>query len=208
MWSVWIVGSSAWTNQSETNADAVPAAASSASAAAAPTRAAPLRLTTPRIAGTGATTTPYMTQDRPRADDRDRPGVVAAGSFPSPTSTMMNVATSSNVAVSFGSRGLNRMIPSSARRAPATITRPSTNSAFTRIEPTIAVCATTNWPALSAKITTKNSGRLATVACSTPVIAGPTRSPTCSVANDTIQAVPANATVASTNAPTCEKPLA
>ncbi len=42
----------------------------------------------------------------------------------------------------------------------------------------------------------KNSGRFPSVDCSTPVIAGPKRSPTCSVANETIQASPASATVA------------
>ena len=68
------------------------------------------------------------------------------------------------------------------------ITSPSTSSALTRIEPRIAVCATTSSPALSAKITTKNSGRLPSVACRSPVDAGPKRCPTCSVANDTIQA--------------------
>ena len=42
--------------------------------------------------------------------------------------------------------------------------------------------------AWSAKITTKNSGRLPSVACSSPVTAGRARRPTCSVANDTIHA--------------------
>ena len=52
----------------------------------------------------------------------------------------MKLATSSSVAVSFGSRGLKRMIPSGAPARPTTITRPSTSSALTRIEPRIAVC--------------------------------------------------------------------
>ena len=39
-------------------------------------------------------------------------------------------------------------------------------------------------------MTTKNSGRLPSVACSKPVAAGPNRCPTCSVANDTIHAAP------------------
>ena len=55
----------------------------------------------------------------------------------------MNDATSSSVAVSFGSLGLKRMMPSCARRAPAMITSPSTSSALTRIEPRIAVSAMT-----------------------------------------------------------------
>jgi hypothetical protein len=45
----------------------------------------------------------------------------------------------------------------------------------------------------------KNSGRLPSVDCSTPVTAGPNDSPTRSVEKDTIQARPASATVASPN---------
>ena len=61
----------------------------------------------------------------------------------SPIRTMMNEATSSSVAVSFGSFGLKRMMPSRERQAPAMITRPRTSSALTRIEPRIAVSAIT-----------------------------------------------------------------
>ena len=85
----------------------------------------------------------------------------------------MKLETISSVAVSLGSRALKRMIRSRARSAPTTITIPSTRSALTRMEPRIAVWATTGWPALSAKITTKNSGRLPSVDWSTPVTAGP-----------------------------------
>ncbi len=60
----------------------------------------------------------------------------------SPHSRMMKLVIISSVAVSLGSRGLNRMIRPGARRAPTTITRPRTSSALTRIEPRIAVCAT------------------------------------------------------------------
>jgi hypothetical protein len=88
---------------------------------------------------------------------------------------MMKDDTSSRVAVSFGSRRPKRMIPSRSRLAPAMITSPSTSSALTRIDPRIAVSATTRWPAFSAKITTKNSGRLPSVDCITPVAAGPSR---------------------------------
>ena len=42
-----------------------------------------------------------------------------------------------------------------------------------RIEPTIAVCATTSSPFCSAKMTTNSSGRLPSVDCSIPVTAGP-----------------------------------
>ena len=62
--------------------------------------------------------------------------------------------------------------------APTTITSPSTSSALAKIEPMIEVCATTTSPAASAKSTMKNSGRLPSVDCSTPVTAGPKRSPT------------------------------
>ena len=82
------------------------------------------------------------------------------------------------------------------------ITSPSTSSALTRMEPRIAVWATIFSPALSAKMTTKNSGRLPSVDCISPVAAAPKRSPTCSVANDTIQATPARATPATTKATT------
>ena len=51
----------------------------------------------------------------------------------------MKIASRSSVAVSFGSRGRNRMTPSRARRAPATIARPSTSSAFANSEPRIDV---------------------------------------------------------------------
>ena len=121
---------------------------------------------------------------------------------------MMNVDISSSVAVSFGRCGLKRITPVRSFQAPATITRPSTSSALTRIEPMIAVSATTFWPALSAKITTKNSGRLPSVDCMKPVIAAPKRPPTCSVANDTTQARPASASVANTNATMSLTPLA
>ena len=90
-------------------------------------------------------------QDRARADDRDRLGVMAGGvavEWVRPIRTMMNDATSSSVAVSFGSLGLKRITPSLARRAPAMITSPSTSSALTRIEPRIAVSASTWCPAL------------------------------------------------------------
>ena len=94
----------------------------------------------------------------------------------------MNDETSSSVAVSLGSRGLNRMMPSFATSEPQIRTTPSTSSALTRIDPRIAVWATTTAPACNAKMTTKNSGRLPTVDCRTPVIAGPKRRPICSVA--------------------------
>ena len=54
----------------------------------------------------------------------------------------MNDDMSSRVAVSFGSRVLKRMTPSVVRSAPAMMTKPSTSSALTRIEPRIAVSAT------------------------------------------------------------------
>ena len=120
----------------------------------------------------------------------------------------MNDATSSNVAVSFGSFGLKRMMPSCERNAPATITSPRTSRALTRIDPRIAVSAMTWCPAWSAKITTKNSGRLASDACKTPVTAGPARRPTCSIETETTQATPASASVANTNATILETPLA
>ena len=114
--------------------------------------------------------------------------------------TMMKTQTISSVAVSLGSRLWKRISPSLDRRAPTTITRPSTSSALASSEPMIDVWATTVWPARSAKMTMNSSGRLPSVDCSTPVIAGPNRSPTCSVENDTTYASPASATVATPNA--------
>ena len=71
--------------------------------------------------------------------------------------------------MSFGSRGPKRITPSGAVRAPTTITRPSTSSALANSEPMIEVWATTTSPARRAKMTTKSSGRLPSVDCSTPV---------------------------------------
>ena len=120
----------------------------------------------------------------------------------SPVRTMMKIETSMSVAVSFGRRRWNRIRPSSALRAPTTITRPSTNSAFASSEPTSDVCATTISPAESAKMTMKNSGRLPSVDWRKPVTPGPKREPTASVANETTQARPASATAALTNGTT------
>ena len=117
-----------------------------------------------------------------------------------PTSTMMKPDSSSSVVVSFGRRGENRITPSSVRRAPTTITKPSTSSALAKIEPMIENWATITSPWESAKITTKNSGRLPSVDCSTPVTAGPKCSPTASVVNEMTQARPASARPATANA--------
>ncbi len=119
----------------------------------------------------------------------------------------MKLATSSSVAVSFGSRGLKRISPSGRRRAPTTIAVPSTSSALTRIEPRIAVWATTSSPACSANSTTKNSGRLPIVDCSMPVAATPSEAPTSSVANETIHAPPPSASPAMTKATISGVPL-
>ena len=81
-------------------------------------------------------------------------------------------------------------------------TRPSTSNALAKRLPRIEVCATTVSPARSAKMTMKSSGRLPSVDCSTPVTAGPNRSPTCSVEKLTIQASPARASVAAAKAAT------
>ncbi len=101
------------------------------------------------------------------------------------------------IALSFGSRTENRIRPSELVQQPAMITSPSTRSAFANTEPMIEVCATTSSPCESAKTTTKNSGRLPSVDCMTPVTPGPNRSPTCSVENETIHASPASAIVES-----------
>ena len=77
--------------------------------------------------------------------------------------------------MSFGSRAPKRITPSFAWRVPATIARPRTSSAFANREPMIEVCATTVSPAESAKSTMKSSGRLPSVDCRTPVMAGPKR---------------------------------
>src|SRR4029453_16165659 len=112
---------------------------------------------------------------------------------------MMKTASMSSVARSFGRRRRKRMTPSGAARAPATIARPSTSSAFARSEPTNEVPATTPSPAANAKSTRKSSGRFPSVDWSAPVIAGPKRCPTASVAIEITQASPASATPAAKN---------
>ena len=115
-----------------------------------------------------------------------------------PRITIRKLASSISVALSLGRRAWKRITPSTLLLHPAMITSPSTSSAFAKIEPMIEVCATTISPADSANMTMKNSGRFPSVDWRTPVTAGPKRSPTCSVAKETIQASPARATVAST----------
>src|SRR5262245_54422952 len=117
---------------------------------------------------------------------------------------MMKTASRSSVAVSFGSRFRNRMTPSRAVSEPATIASPSTRSAFANSEPRMEVCATTTSPAASANRTTKSSGRLPSVDCSTPVSAGPNREPTASVAIPITQASPASAAAATMKTATGE----
>ena len=66
-------------------------------------------------------------------------------------------------------------------------------SAFEKSAPSSDVFATTISPAFSAKRTTEISGMLPSVACRTPVAAGPIRSPSDSVENEIAQARPASA---------------
>ena len=82
------------------------------------------------------------------------------------------------------------------------MTRPSTSSAFANSDPTSEVFATTISPACRAKTTMKNSGRLPSVDCMKPVIAGPNRAPTCSVESETIQARPPRAKAETMNVAT------
>ena len=89
------------------------------------------------------------------------------------------------------------------------ITSPSTSSALTRIEPRIAVCGDDPLPGVQREHDDEELGQVAQRRLQQ---AGDRRAeaggPTCSVANDTIQAPPASASAASTNATTCGKPLA
>ena len=119
---------------------------------------------------------------------------------------MMNEASSRSVAVSLGSRLPKRMTPSGARRAPTARVMPSTSRALAKSEPRIEVCATTTSPAERANSTTNSSGRFPSVNWSTPVVAGPNRSPIDSVANETIQASPARATAPRRNTATSGAP--
>ncbi len=118
----------------------------------------------------------------------------------------MKTPTSSSVAVSLGSRRPKRITLSLLRNEPATSASPSTSKAFASTEPISEACATSVSPAERAKRTTKNSGRFPSVDCSTPVTAGPKRSPTCSVANDTVQASPASASAATEKASSAGTP--
>ena len=98
---------------------------------------------------------------------------LSLGRAESPISTIRKLASSIRIALSFGRRVWKRITPSGLAWQPATITIPSTSSALAKIEPRIEVFATTSSPAESAKMTMKNSGRLPSVDCSTPVTAGP-----------------------------------
>ena len=111
----------------------------------------------------------------------------------SPSSAIAERASSSSVAVSFGSRRRKRITSPSAARAPATIVRPRTSRAFANSEPRIDVWATTISPADSANSTMKSSGRLPSVDWRAPVTAGPNRAPTASVATPISQASPPSA---------------
>ena len=84
----------------------------------------------------------------------------------------MKTASSSSVAVSFGSRAWKRITPSPAWRDPAMIVRPSTSSAFANSDPRIDVWATTISPAASENSTMNSSGRLPSVDWRTPVDGG------------------------------------
>src|SRR5215217_2393610 len=94
------------------------------------------------------------------------------------------------------------MTPSPELCAPATMARPRTSSALASREPTIEVFATTTSPADKAKSTMNSSGRLPSVDWRTPVIAGPKRSPTASVAIEITHASPARARAATRNVTT------
>ncbi len=59
---------------------------------------------------------------------------------------MIEIASKSRVAVSWGSRVRKRITPSGASRAPAMIVSPSTSSPFANSEPRIDVRATTSSP--------------------------------------------------------------
>ena len=75
-----------------------------------------------------------------------------------PQMTIRKVVVSTSVDVSFGSRLPKRMIPSSERHAPVTMTSPRTKAPLARIEPSSENWATTTSPAESANSTMKNSG--------------------------------------------------
>ena len=115
---------------------------------------------------------------------------------------IMKTTSISSIVVSFGSRVWKRMTPSSARYAPAMIASPRMRSAFASSEPRIEVCATTISPARRAKTTMKSSGRLPSVDCRTPVVAGPKRAPTVSVPTPTVHASSASAMIPTTNCST------
>ena len=117
---------------------------------------------------------------------------------------MRKTASSIRVAVSFGSRAWNAIASSLEALAPAMIASPSTSSAFAKREPRIENWATTISPAESEKRTMNNSGRFPRVDCSTPVMAGPKRAPTDSVATPIAQATPPSEMPVTTNTATGE----
>ena len=114
----------------------------------------------------------------------------------------MKTARSSSVAVSFGSRAWKRMTLSSACCEPATMTSPSTSSAFANSEPRIEVCATTISPAASAKSTMKSSGRLPSVVCEHAGDRRPECAPTDSVPIPIAHASPPSAAAETTKTAT------
>ncbi len=215
MWSVWIVGSSAWTNQSDTNADAAPATTSRMTR---PThRRQPRLLGMFALGGSRLSVRYCRTQVAYTIRIATAPTIEIvlvwwlAGScaeLASPISTMMNVATSSSVAVSLGSRGLKRMTPSRSRRAPATITSPSTSSALTRIEPDDRGLGDDRLAGVQREDHDEELGQVAERRLQEAGDSGTEPPPTCSVENDTIHARPASASVASTNASTSGTPCA
>ena len=110
---------------------------------------APARLRVGRAGRTRATRR-RRPAGRRRRRPRSRPGGWLARSptrSERPSSAIAKRASSSSVAVSFGSRLRNCITLASAARAPATIASPSTSSAFANSEPRIEVCATTISPA-------------------------------------------------------------
>lgn len=99
---------------------------------------------------------------------------------------MANTAKASNMrmAIVLGGSDLKTCVP--LRKPPTKRAIPNTKTEFPKIDPINAAYTTATRPALSAKMQTNNSGRLPKADCKIPVAAGPNLLPNCSVASPTI----------------------
>src|SRR3954469_6926064 len=213
---VWLMesesmaGCSAFTNQSETKAAAVPAAASRPTASPSGQR--------------GSSWGPASSSPDSRLREN---GNDAANSRRSSTETITEKVTScasAGVCSQWVNDGRAQAETDSSIRTtmvraraepscwvpflspPTRKARPRTSSRLARIEPTRAARTTSTSPALSEKMQMNSSGRLPSADWSTPVAPGPKRSPSCSTERPTSDARRQTAAAETTKATTASQP--